>query len=150
MIIDTLFFNNYPNSNSNAALNPFTFGIIGALLTILGAIWNDRHKRLLKKGIKVEGVVFSVEVTVSGSSLTKTYYPVIRYLTLQNEWITKRYNIGSKPSLYKEGDKVIVIYDPTDTSVFTLNDTISKIAPIIFILIGVALLIGAIIIYIIK
>ncbi|MFC0517822.1 DUF3592 domain-containing protein [Mucilaginibacter angelicae] len=151
MIIDILLYSNHSTSSSNPTITALVLGVIGAVLTLVGAIMYDRRKKLMKTGIQVEGIVFSIEHEVSSNDSMGLYYPVIRYLTLQNEWITKKYDIGiSGSSAYKEGDSVVVIYDPNENSVFTLNDTTSKIIPLVFLLIGGAMLVGAIVVYAVK
>lgn len=151
MIIDTLLYNSHLISNNNPAVTALISGGIGAIFSLIGAIMHDRRKTLVKEGVQVEGTVISIEREMSSKNSMTLNYPVISYRTLQNELITKKYNIGisSGPS-YKEGDSVNVIYDPNDTSSFTLNDTSSKIIPPVFILIGLVLIIGAVVFYIMK
>jgi hypothetical protein len=151
MIIDILLYSNHSASSNNPAITALVLGVIGAIFTLIGAIMFDRRKKLMKTGIQVEGIVFSIEHEIRSNDSMGLNYPVIRYLTLQNEWITKKHDIGiSGTSSYKEGDSVTVIYDPNDNCSFTLNDTSSKIMPFIFLLIGAAMLGGAIVVYAIK
>jgi hypothetical protein len=130
MVIDSLLYNSHLTSNNNPAATALILGVIGAIFSLIGAIMHDRRKRLVKEGVQVGGTVISIEREMSTKNSMTLNYPVISYMTLQNELITKKYNIGiSSGSSYKEGDLVNVIYDPNDTSSFTLNDTSSKIIP---------------------
>ncbi|QEM03874.1 DUF3592 domain-containing protein [Mucilaginibacter rubeus] len=151
MLIDTLLYSNNFTSNTDPATRALIFGGIGAIFSLIGATLNDRRKRLVKEGVQVEGTVISIERERSSKNSMTLNYPVVSYRTLQNELMTKKYNIGiSSGSSYKEGDSVNVIYDPKDTSSFMLNDASSKIIPRVFILIGLVLIIGAVIFYIMK
>jgi hypothetical protein len=151
MVIDILLYKSYLSSGSSSpAVNALIFGALGAIFTVVSAVLHDRSKKLRKTGIKVEGIVFSIEHEVRSNDSMGLYYPVIRYVTLQDEWITKRYNVGSRPSSYSEGDTVTVIYDPNDTSVFMLNDSVSKIAPLAGIILGLIMIIAAVGMYILQ
>ena len=82
------------------------------------------------------------------NSQNASYYPVIRYMTQDKEWITEKYDIGGGLlNKYNEGDKVTVIYDPKDNTKFVLNDTTTKLTGPVFIIIGIALVIGPLICY---
>lgn len=150
MLIDILLYRNHLSSSNSPTVNALIFGALGAIFTVVGAVLHDRSKKLRKTGIKVEGIVFNIEHEVSSNDSMGLYYPVIRYVTLQGEWITKRYNIGSRPSSYSEGDTVTVIYDPDDTSAFMLNDSVSKIAPFAGIILGLIMIIAAVVMYILQ
>ncbi|PWK79345.1 uncharacterized protein DUF3592 [Mucilaginibacter oryzae] len=121
--------------------NPITTavvtGIIGAGLTIAGVVLRYRRMRLLKTGIKVEGIVFSIEYEPGSQGYSGQYYPVIRYVANNGEWITKKYTLGSNPSTFKEGESVTVFYDPENPSTFMLNDKLSKIVPWLVLILGI-------------
>lgn len=99
--------------------------------TIIGYINRQKVGRLAKSGVKVEGVVFSVESEVDvniGSQYTNgsSRYPIIRFVTADNEWVTQKYNVSAFPG-YKAGDKVTVIYNQEKIAEFILDDTSTKI-----------------------
>jgi len=76
------------------------------------------------------------------------YYPVIRYTTLEKEWITEQYNIGTSYLMaYKEGDKVKVVYDPNKTTTFIIDDGSTLLIGPILIVIGVIVMIAAFVYY---
>jgi hypothetical protein len=106
-------------------------GGIGLAFTIIGYINRQKVGRLAKSGVKVEGVVFSVESEVDvniGSQYTNgsSRYPIIRFVTADNEWVTQKYNVSAFPG-YKAGDKVTVIYNQEKIAEFILDDTSTKI-----------------------
>jgi hypothetical protein len=151
MIIDTLLYNSHLISTNNPTVTALMSGGVGAICSVFGTILYHDHKKLIKRGIQVQGTVIGIESERSNKDSTVINYAVIRYQTLQNEFITKQHNIGiSSNYSYKEGDSVNVIYDPDDNSLFTLNDASSKNTPLSFILFGLALLVASIIIFIVK
>lgn len=101
-------------------------GIV-VLMLISMVISNIRVRKVLQsEGTQAEGVVFEVNYVSDIAVDTSTgsmgmYYPVIRFLTKENEWITRQYNIGRYPSAYREGDKVVVFYDPDDPTSFIIK-----------------------------
>lgn len=149
MTIDLLLYNSHFANNPTATA--LILGAIGAICSLFGAILYSQHKKLIKKGIHVEGTVISIKSERSNKDSVVINYAIIRYQTLQNEPITKEHNIGiSSNYSYKEGDSVEVIYDPDDNLLFTLNDASSKNTPLTFILLGLTLLAASIIIFIVK
>lgn len=104
---------------------------LGLVFTLVGYFKGKEIKKIKESGIKAEGVVFSLEFENSsfnnGSDYDTSrspgmYYPVIRYVTAEKEWVTEKYNIGSYPSKYQEGDKVPVIYDPENIKEFIIDN----------------------------
>jgi hypothetical protein len=123
----------------------------GAFLSVWGIGKISERRKLLKTGVKVEGVVFQLEkLTSFGKKPSTLYYPVIRYVTLDKEWITEKYGVGTNPSAYKEGEIVKVIYDPADYKHFIIDDFMSKALGIILIAVGALLIIGVFIYYILN
>ena len=104
---------------------------IGLAFTAVGYVNRQKIGRLAKSGVKVEGVVFSVETEAEvniGSQYTtgSSRYPTIRFVTAEKEWVTRKYNVSAFPG-YKEGDKVTVIYNPEKITEFILDDTSTKV-----------------------
>lgn len=123
----------------------------GSFLVVLGIGKLNERRKLLKTGAKVDGVVFSVEEEWGvGTRRSRLYYPVIRYVTAENEWVTKRYEIGTNPSAYNEGDRVKVIYDKADIEHFIIDNITTKLLGLVRIIIGVLLMIGVGVYYILN
>lgn len=74
--------------------------------------------RLRRTGIKVQGTIFEFGETDPDGNR----YPVIRFLTQNDEWITgkPKYNIAT--NFQKIGEKVSIIYDPSNPNYF-VNDS---------------------------
>lgn len=123
----------------------------GTFLIVWGIGKINERRKLLKSGIKVEGVVFKLEERLSsGKDRMLLYYPVIRYVTLDKNWITEEYDMGSNPAAYKEGDVVKIIYDPADYKHFIIDNFFSKALGLVLVVVGAAILIGVLIYYILN
>lgn len=109
--------------------------LISAVL-ILGAggySWR-RNTYLLQYGKKAQGIIFK------NNSVKGVYYPVVRFLTDQQEWITQELNTGSTYPK-KEGSKLEVLYDPDDPNQIELYSSIHlRVLPIMLIIVGLILL----------
>jgi hypothetical protein len=108
---------------------------VGIILVVIGFNQKNKISKILNVGISVEGVVMRTERDPSPRS--SMYYPVVRFVTADKEWITKQYDVGGQLNAYKEGDKLTVVYDPKDPENFIIDNTRSKILGPLFIAIGV-------------
>ena len=122
-------------------------GAVGAFLLVLGIGKKDERKKLISNGIRVPGVVHQMDYSGGNSS---SCYPVIRFVTLEAEWITETYRVDPGLASYEEGDNVNVIYDPADHKHFVLDDTSTKLLGPVYIAGGAALIIGALVYYLLH
>lgn len=113
--------------------------VVGLALFLFGWVKYRERRRLLRTGIRAKGVVF--QVINNGNSSSTTYYPVVRFLTAANDWVTEKYRTGGNRWTYKEGDTVNVVYDPLNPGRFILDDTRLKNTAPGFIFGGVLLII---------
>jgi len=99
----------------------------GLLLSALGAglAWGGylkkaKYRKLQKSGIKIQGIVESLhhELGTGGPGL---YYPMISY-SVGDKLITKRYFLGSNPSMYRTGESVPIIYNPDDVNEYVVDN----------------------------
>lgn len=120
----------------------------GAFFLTLGIGKLNERRKLLRIGVKAEGVVFSVEYERSSDNSRGIYYPVVRYKTTENEWVTKQYGIGSSPSAYTEGDEVNIVYDITDSKHFIIDNWQTKLFGPLMMIIGILLIVGVFIYHI--
>lgn len=119
--------------------NTITMLIIGVVFTVVGVILRRKRARILGNGIKVKGEV--VEIV----KVDNNYYPVIEFPTDGKGLVTQKYNIGQSNSAYFKGDKVTLIYDPAKPSDFLINNSTSRIFDLGFLIIGILLLLGSVI-----
>ena len=112
---------------------------IGGAAVYAGIGQRRKTTKLLKSGIKAEGVV--VELVSGGSTKnTNFYYPVIQFETLAKESITHKYDLGGSARVYPVGDKLTVIYEQENPSIFMVDDKRSKLAGLLFVVTGIIVL----------
>lgn len=101
--------------------------LFGIALLVGGIINISKRIRMLKNGIKVEGVVLRIEKKRQGfDAFNFLYYPVVKYLTVEKKWITQEYNTGSSLKFYNEGDKVVVFYDKIENNKFIIDNLLTR------------------------
>ena len=92
-----------------------------AIFIIVGIILWRKGSHLLSNGKKATAVIFKNNVKRSGSD-GDLYYPVVRFTTDEQEWITQELSIGYSPAK-PEGTKLEVIYDPEDPTIVEINSS---------------------------
>ena len=104
----------------------------GGIALAIGTSISKKNRKLKEAGVAAEGIVFDLQngddrVTVTErdglGSLFNANYPVIRFLTADQVWIT------GKPSSfahnhYKAGQTVKVIYNKEDPAEFIIDISI--------------------------
>jgi hypothetical protein len=90
----------------------------------------------MRKGKRTKAIVFKNNFKRSGSS-GGVYYPVVRFTTETNEWITQELSIGYFPAK-AEGTQIEVIYDPGAPSHVEINTPFQlEIFPRLLVVIGI-------------
>ena len=92
-----------------------------AIFIIVGIILWRKGSHLLSNGKKAKAVIFKNNVKRSGSD-GDLYYPVVRFTTDEQIWITQELSIGYS-SAKPEGTKLEVIYDPEDPTIVEINSS---------------------------
>jgi Protein of unknown function (DUF3592) len=111
--------------------------IISGVLLIVGAILWRNGNHLLANGKKANAIIFKNNFSRSRSS-GGVYYPVVRFLTDKQEWITQELNIGYLPAK-PEGTKLEVLYDPDDPTNVEINSSAQlELLPRLFVGLGIA------------
>ena len=123
--------------------------IIRACFIIMGsfalaiAVKMQRKRTLLKKaGLVTEGVIIKMEKDDDPESTNQ--YPVVRYITFDEQVIILRHDVGRNPPAYHTGQQVQILYDPTAPEKFVIGS--GKIAwdVLEFAVVGSAFIIGGI------
>ena len=70
-----------------------------------------RTQRFLASAREAQAEVVALQQRV-GSGNERSYYPVLRFRTQEGSTKEVVSNVGSNPPRYKEGDSVVVLYDP--------------------------------------
>ena len=111
--------------------------IISFGLLMVGVILWQKGNHLLTKGRKAYSIIFKNNFQYSKSG-GGTYYPVVRFLTDKQEWITQELSIGFSPAI-PEGTKLQVIYDPEDPNNVEINSSLQlEILPRLFVVLGIS------------
>jgi hypothetical protein len=104
-------------------------------------IHSKKVNRLINNGVEVEGIVFDITLSSSIGDVDGEY-PVIRFLTTDDLWITETYDIGTLRANFKRGQKVTVVYNPEDPKDFILkSDKGRSYVPVVILVSGVLVLI---------
>jgi hypothetical protein len=118
------------------------FGEIIILTISTGAIAIGIHlwqkgNHLLTTGKRAKAVIFKNNYSSGTAGNVGMYYPVVRFLTDKQEWITQELSIGYSLAK-KEGTKLEVIYDPDEPTNVEINSTFQlEVLPRILVIIGV-------------
>jgi hypothetical protein len=92
---------------------------LGTCFIAISSKVQSKYKLLSEIGEKSEGIVFDSEKSKNSDS--NLQYPIIRFQTRKNEWITKAVDSGISTSTYKQGDKINVIYNPDKPEEFMIE-----------------------------
>ena len=117
-------------------MDPELIIIFGAMIFLFVGwkLW-QKGSDLLIHGKKSKAVVFKNNYKAIGSE-PGMYYPVVRFLTDDKEWITQELDIGQSPAK-PEGTKLEVIYDPDDPTIVEINSSFRlEILPRLLVAIG--------------
>jgi hypothetical protein len=123
----------------NELYNIAVYLLVGVIMIIVFLVHLKRMRKTVKNGIEVEGIVFDLQ---SGDNITiRSKYPIIRFLTKNDMWVTKSYDIGMLPTVYKKGQKVTVIYSPDNPKEFILkSDDKIALIPFFVLIVGIGCL----------
>lgn len=112
--------------------------VLAFAFLIIGSLSYFTFIKISKNGIVTDGVIFDTESSTINN--VRISYPTVRFLTVNNEWITETSKTGLFPSYYKNGEKVIVIYNPDNPKQFLIKSNYNKVVPFVIIIAGLALL----------
>jgi hypothetical protein len=108
--------------------------LISTASIVVGFRLLQKGSYLLKNGRKAKAIIFKNNQKSSRTRIM--YYPVVRFLTDKQEWISQELNTGSNPAK-REGTSVEVIYDPDKPSTVEINTGFRlKVLPIVLLAIG--------------
>jgi hypothetical protein len=102
---------------------------------IAGTILWQKGNHLLKNVKTADAIIFKNNFQSSRSA--GLYYPVVRFLTEKQEWITQELSIGYLTAK-EEGTKLRVIYDPEEPTNVEINSTLQlELLPRLFVVLGI-------------
>lgn len=116
--------------------------VLISLFVLFAAIATmNKIKRIKAIGQKTEGIIFDKEASNTTVGDTTITYPIVRFLTLNKEWITQKSSVSIIPGFYKKGEKVTVVYNPSTPTDFFIQSSNTYTVITILILVSVALII---------
>jgi len=112
--------------------------IVGLALAYFAIRVQFNANKLRKKGIKTDGIIF--DTVQSDNPDSGVIYPLVRFVTSKNEWITEKYNVGTTYWLLKKGQKITVIYNPENPKEFIIKSAMNALVPIFLAVLSIAIL----------
>ena len=88
------------------------FTTVGVVLLVGAGIVSQKTRSFLADAAKAEGTV--IELKASRSKDSTTYRPVVRFIDPNGQTVEFTSSTGSNPPLYQAGQKVEVLYRPTE------------------------------------
>lgn len=103
---------------------------------VIGVKFWQKGNLLIAEGITASATIYKNNLKHGTGSGRGSYFPVVRFLTENQEWITQELSIGHNPPM-KVGRKVVVIYDPEDPTKVDIKSTFRQvILPRVLVAIG--------------
>ncbi len=103
-------------------------------------------KKIITDGVYTEGIIYAIEQ--DGDMRTNILFPTVRYKTSNEDWITKKYSIGTIPYAYKEGKSINIIYNKHKLDEFVIKDKYTYTIPVVMALISTTLIVISLILLI--
>jgi hypothetical protein len=114
--------------------------IVVSLVVVLIAITSiGKYKKIATSGTEAEGIVFDKELSLSANNNSASIFPVVRFLTHNNEWVTRKASVSVIPGSHKIGQKVTVIYLKDKPTEFFIKSSSTTTVLMIMIAGGLAL-----------
>lgn len=112
--------------------------LLGGLLTlILVFILKKREKAILNDCTETEAFLIDNEIEYGQNS--SLYYPVVKFMLQNKEWVTAKYSEGYYPPKKIDHQKLTVLYSNSDYTKFIIKEYKSPLKTI-FVIAGVCLI----------
>jgi hypothetical protein len=122
---------------------PYIILAFGIILIIVALFYQSKTKLLETMGERCEGIIFQLDYGNSlGSDGPSSFKDkiTVRFVTKNKEWITQDLHtdfVLAYTGQYKEGDKVVVIYNPENPSDFMVETKQSQtMGKLVFLFVG--------------
>ncbi len=127
-----------------SAIGPI-FLIVGVGLLLGFFFAFSRTRRFLASAQEARAEVVGMQDRIGSNQRNRVYYPVLRYRTQQGATKEVVSSVGSSPPRYKEGDSVVILYDPAKPEDVRIHSFVNVwIGPLVLGVLGVILtLVGA-------
>lgn len=113
--------------------------IISLAVIVIAIIALSKYKKISSNGIEADAIIFDFESSPTNGDTTITF-PIVRFVTKKNEWITQKASVSIIPYSYKKGQSVVVVYSKENPSDFFIKSNWTNGVLIAMIIIGLALM----------
>lgn len=113
--------------------------IISLAVIVIAIIALSKYKKISTNGIEADAIIFDIESSPTNGDTTVTF-PIVRFVTEKNEWITQKASVSIIPYSYKKGQSVVVVYSKDKPSDFFIKSNWTNGVLIAMIIIGLALI----------
>ncbi len=113
--------------------------IISLAVIVIAIIALSKYTKISTNGIEADAIIFDIEFSPTNGDTTITF-PIVRFVTEKNEWITQKASVSIIPYSYKKGQSVVVVYSKDKPSDFFIKSNWTNGVLIAMIIIGLALI----------
>jgi len=113
--------------------------ILSLAVILIAIIVFSKYKKISTNGIEADAIIFDIESSPTNGDTTITF-PIVRFVTEKNEWVTQKASVSIIPYSYKKGQSVVVVYSKDKPSDFFIKSNWTNGVLIDMIIIGLALI----------
>ncbi|MEN9350635.1 MAG: hypothetical protein RL372_1613 [Bacteroidota bacterium] len=113
--------------------------ILSLAVILIAIIVFSKYKKISTNGIEADAIIFDIESSPTNGDTTITF-PIVRFVTEKNEWVTQKASVSIIPYSYKKGQSVVVVYSKDKPSDFFIKSNWTNGVLIAMIIIGLALI----------
>jgi len=113
--------------------------ILSLAVILIAIIVFSKYKKISTNGIEADAIIFDIESSPTNGDTTITF-PIVRFVTEKNEWVTQKASVSIIPYSYKKGQSVVVVYSKDKPSDIFIKSNWTNGVLIAMIIIGLALI----------
>jgi len=100
--------------------NELILALTSLVVLAMGLLYLERVNRLSVTGKKAAAIIISNNYKIYGNDRPDIYYPVVRFQTLNNNWVTQELSFGTNPPK-AEGSTINILYNPANPQEVQIN-----------------------------
>ncbi|SDX72923.1 DUF3592 domain-containing protein [Marinobacter mobilis] len=105
--------------NRKISIIKYVFSVIGIAMLVGASLLYNNTSDFLTRAVSAQGQV--VDLVLSRSSDTTTYYPVVVFRDASGRQVEFKSNSGTNPPSYTRGERVEVLYEPGEPEAARIN-----------------------------
>lgn len=105
--------------NRKISIIKYVFSVIGIAMLVGASLLYNNTSDFLTRAVSAQGQV--VDLILSRSSDTTTYYPVVVFRDASGRQVEFKSNSGTNPPSYTRGERVEVLYEPGEPEAARIN-----------------------------